>query len=307
MLAYIIRRLVLVIPIVLGVTLVVFIILHTMPGDPAQVMAGLDSSKEVLERIRNDLGLDQPLPIQYLTFLKNIFIHGDLGYSFRTRRPVSAEIKGRLENTLVLAGAAITLAILIGMICGIMCALRHNSKLDRFFTVISMVGLSTPTFWSGLLLIMLFSVSLGWFPAGGMSGVKSIFLPAVTLALPISAVITRIVRTSLLDVLHENYIRTAKAKGLSPLRVVLRHALKNSLIPTTTVMGLQFGYLLGGSVVVEMVFSWPGMGQLIITAILGRDYSMVQGAIIVMALLFILINLIVDILYTYLDPRIQYD
>jgi ABC-type dipeptide/oligopeptide/nickel transport system permease component len=307
MVAYILRRIILIIPIVLGVTLVSFIILHSIPGDPAEVIAGLDGSKEILEKIRADLGLDKPLPIQYLVFIKNILIHGDFGYSYRTQRPVSQEIKGRFINSMKLGVTAIVIAILIGLICGTLSAIKENSKLDRFFTISSLISLSTPTFWSGLLLIIFFSVYLKWLPAGGMSGLKSYILPAIALGLPASAVIIRMVRTSLLEVLHENYIRTAKAKGLSPLRVILRHALKNALIPTVTVVGLQFGWLLGGTVVVETVFSWPGMGQLIITGILGRDYPMVQGAITVLAFTFILINLFVDILYTYLDPRIQYE
>ncbi len=307
MTAYIFRRLILVIPILLGVTLLVFIILRSIPGDPAQVIAGFDSSEEILKRIRTDLGLDQPLPAQYLIFVKNIFLHGDLGYSFRTRRPVSEEIKGRFLNTAILAVAALTLAVFTGLFCGILSAIKHNSSIDRLFTVSSLITLSIPTFWSGLLFILLFSVDLGWLPAGGMAGLKSLFLPAITLGLPASAVITRIARTSLLEVLHENYIRTARAKGLSRIRIIVKHALKNSLVPTITVVGLQLGHLLGGAVIVETVFSWPGMGQLVVTGILGRDYPMVQGAIIVMASTFIFINLFVDILYTYLDPRIQYE
>ena len=307
MIAYILRRFILTIPILLGVTLVTFIILHSIPGDPAQVIAGLDATEEVLKRMRIDLGLDKPLPIQYLLFVEKVLIHGDLGYSYRTRRPVFQEIKGRFPNTLILGAAALTIAIVVGMFCGILCSIKHNSKLDRFITISTLIGLSTPTFWSGLLFIMFFSVYLGWFPAGGMAGPRSIILPAITLGLPASSVITRMVRTSLLEVLHENYIRTAKAKGLSTINVILKHALRNALIPTVTIIGLQFGYLLGGSVVVETVFSWPGMGQLIITGILGRDYSMVQGAILVFALSFILINLFVDILYSYLDPKIHYE
>ena len=306
MIAYVIRRLILVIPILFGVTLVVFIILHSMPGDPAQVIAGLDGSEEVLDRIRKDLGLDRSLPVQYLSLMKSIFIRGDLGYSYRTRQAVSVEIKRRYVNTGMLGASAIVVAVLVGVPCGIVCAVRHN-WMDRLLAIVSLIGLSTPAFWSGLILIILFSVYLGWLPAGGKSGFRSILLPAITLAIPAAGVIARMVRTSLLEVLRENYIRTAKAKGLPQLQVVLKHGLRNALIPTITVIGLQVGYLLGGSVVVETVFSWPGLGQLIITGILGRDYPMVQGAILVMALTFILINLLVDLLYTYLDPRIQYE
>lgn len=307
MIFYIIRRFILIIPIVFGVTLVTFIILHSIPGDPAQVIAGLDGTEEVLKKIRSDLELDKPLPTQYFTFLKRFLIHGDLGYSYRTRRPVLEEIKARFPNTVMLAGAGLTIAIFIGMLCGIICAIKHNSKLDRILTFSTLIGIATPTFWSGILFIILFSVYLGWFPAGGMDGPRSIILPAIALALPAAAVITRMVKVSLLEVLHENYIRTAKAKGLSPVRVIFRHALKNALIPTVTVIGLQFGYLLGGAVIVETVFSWPGMGQLVVLGILGRDYSMVQGTILIIALTFVLINLFVDVLYTYLDPRIQYE
>jgi ABC-type dipeptide/oligopeptide/nickel transport system permease component len=284
-----------------------FIILRSIPGDPAEIIAGLDGNQEVFEKIRTDLGLDKPLPLQYLIFIKNIFTHGDLGYSYRTRRPVTLEIKERFLHTAILGAAAMVFAFFIGVLLGILCAVNHNSKLDHLFTTTTLVGLSTPTFFSGILLIMFFSIYLRWVPAGGMFGPKSIILPAIALGLPGLAVITRMVRTSLLEVLHENYIRMAKAKGLSPVRVILKHALRNALIPTVTVLGLQVGYVLGGSVVVETVFSWPGMGQLVITGILGRDYTMVQGAIIVMAFCFIIINLLVDILYTYLDPRIKYE
>ena len=304
MVAYILHRVLIIIPIFFGVTLVSFVILHSMPGDPAEMIAGIDTNKEVVDRIKKELGLDQPLPVQYLMFMKNI-LKGDFGYSFRTRQPVSHELKGRILNTLVLGALAIGLATLFGVPSGILCALGHNSGLDRFFVISTLFGLSTPMFWSGLLFIMFFSVYLGWFPAGGMSGARSIVLPAITLGLPAAAVITRMVRASLLEVFHENYIRTARAKGLSMARVTLRHALKNALIPVITVVGLQFGYLLGGSVVVETVFSWPGMGQLVIIGILGRDYPMVQGAIIVLSFFFLAINLVVDILYTALDPRIK--
>lgn len=294
------------IPILLGVTMVSFIILHSMPGDPAQVIAGLDTSEKILERIRSDLGLDKPLPVQYLIFINNI-AHGNLGYSYRTRRQVLEELKARFPNTALLGTTALSLAISIGVFFGALAAIKQNTIIDRCVSIFFLIGLSTPAFWLGLLLIVFFSVYLGWFPAGGMGGARSLLLPAITLGLPAAAVISRMVRTSLLEVLHENYIRTAKAKGLSPAAIILKHALKNALIPAVTVIGLQFGYLLGGTVIVETVFSWPGMGMLVITAILGRDYPMVQGAIITLAFTFIFINLLVDIIYTYLDPRIQYE
>lgn len=305
MTAYIIRRIILIIPTLLGVTLLSFVILHSMPGDPAQVLAGADPSKEIIERIRKDLGLDKPLIIQYLIFIKNLS-RGDLGYSYRTRRPVIKELKGRLPNTAILGGTAIILAIIIGMVLGTFAAIKQNSIIDRLINIFLLIGLSTPAFWTGLLLIIFFSVYLRWFPAGGMTDTRSIILPSITLAFPVATVISRMVRTSLLEVLQENYIRTAKAKGLSPIRVILNHALRNALIPTVTVVGLQFGYLLGGTVIVETVFNWPGMAQLVVTGILGRDYLTVQGAILTLAFAFIFINLFVDITYTYLDPRIRY-
>ena len=200
MAAYLIRRILLIIPIILGVTLVSFLILHSIPGDPAEVIAGLDGTKEVLERIRGDLGLDKPLPIQYLVFIRNILIHGDFGYSYRTQQPVSREIKGRFFNSLKLGVTAIVFAIFIGLLGGTLSAVKENSKVDRFFTISSLISLSIPTFWSGLLLMIFFSVRLGWFPAGGMDGPRSYFLPVVTLGLPASAVIIRMVRTSLLEV-----------------------------------------------------------------------------------------------------------
>jgi len=306
MTAYIIRRIILMIPLVLGITLVSFIILHSMPGDPAEMIAGVDTSPEVIERIRKDLGTDQPLYIQYFIFLKNL-LRGDLGYSYRTQQPVSKELKQRLPYTAMLGIAALTLSTLVGVLFGVLAAVRKDSMFDRITTGFFLIGLSTPIFWAGLLFIILFSVYLGWLPAGGYAGLRSVLLPAITLAIHASAVTSRMVRTSLLEVLHENYIRTAKSKGLSPVRVIFKHALRNALIPTVTVIGLQAGYLIGGTVVIETVFSWPGMGQLIITGIVGRDYLMVQGAVVVLAFAFIFINLFVDILYTYLDPRIKYD
>jgi peptide/nickel transport system permease protein len=294
------------IPLIIGITLISFILLNCMPGDPAETIAGLDTSMETVERIRHDLGLDKPIHIQYLIFLGNIF-RGNMGYSFRTRQPVAEELMRRIPYTAMLGAVALPFSAFFGILFGLIAVLKRESVFDRIITVIFIIGLSTPSFWSGLLFIIFFAVYLGWFPAGGYAGFPSIILPGITLAIPGAAVVSRMVRVSLLEVLGENYVRTAKAKGLSPFRVMVRHALRNALIPTVTVLGLQVGNLLGGTVVVEVVFGWPGMGQLIVTAIYGRDYMMAQGAIMLLAFGFTSINLIVDILYTYLDPRIKYD
>ena len=294
------------IPLILGITLVSFIILHSMPGDPAEMIAGMDTTEEIIQKIRKDLELDKPLHIQYLTFITNIF-RGNMGYSFRTRQPVLQELKKRIPYTAMLGAAALIISTFLGLLFGVIAAIMRDSVFDRVTTVFFLIGLSTPSFWAGLLFIIFFAVYLGWLPAGGYAGFRSVILPAITLSIPAAAVISRMVRTSLLEVLNENYVRTAKAKGLAPFRVIVRHALRNALIPAVTVIGLQVGYLLGGTVVVETVFSWPGMGQLIVTAIYGRDYMMVQGAIMLLAFTFICVNLLVDLLYTYLDPRIKYD
>jgi peptide/nickel transport system permease protein len=305
MIAYITRRLLLMFPLLLGITLITFLILHAMPGDPAETLAGMETTGEIVERIRHDLGLDKPPTTQYFIFLKNL-LKGDFGYSYRTRQPVMNELIKRLPYTFMLAGASLGVAIIAGFLLGILSAINRDSIIDRIISMILLVGLSTPTFWIGLLFILFFAVNLGWFPAGGYSGLRSLIMPAMTMAIPVTAIISRLVRTSLLEVLGENYIKTAMAKGVPPFQIITRHALRNALIPVVTVVGLLSGEMLGGSVVVETVFGWPGMGQTIVTALYARDYMMVQGAILLLATAFILINIFVDILYTYLDPRINY-
>lgn len=293
------------IPLILGVTLISFIILHSMPGDPAETLAGLETTGEIVEKIRSDLGLDKPVTVQYFIFLKNL-LKGDFGYSYRTRQPVIQELIGRLPHTFMLAFTSLFLATFIGVLLGIISAVNRNSFIDHFISLFLLLGLSAPTFWIGLLLILFFAVHLGWLPAGGYAGLQSLILPALTLAIPATAIISRMVRISLLEVLGENYIRTAKAKGVRPFVIIIRHALRNALVPVVTVVGLMTGELLGGSVIVESVFGWPGMGQTIVTALYSRDYMMAQGAIIILATAFIFVNIVVDILYTYLDPRIKY-
>ncbi len=306
MISYVIRRLLMVIPILLGITLVSFMILQLVPGDPAQIILGLEAEPEQLDALRQKLGLDKPVLVQYAVFLKNT-LKGDLGESIRTRNDVVAEIWPRFLNTLRLTVTSILLATIIGLIVGCIAAMRQNTKVDYIVMAGVLLGISTPTFWSGLLIILVFSVNLGWFPAGGATGFASLVLPAVTLAAPAAAMTARMARSSLLEVFRQDYIRTARAKGQKESKVIYKHALRNALIPTLTVVGLQFGYLMGGAVLVETIFTWPGLGRLLVDAIFNRDYPVVQGGIMIFAFSFVIVNLIVDILYAYLDPRISYE
>ena len=306
MISYMVRRLLMVIPILLGITLVSFTILQLVPGDPAQIILGLEAEPEQLDALRHELGLDKPVIVQYAIFLKNT-LKGDLGESIRTRNDVVAEIWPRFLNTLRLTVTSILLATIIGLAVGCLAAMRQNTKVDYLVMAGVLLGISTPTFWSGLLIILVFSVYLGWFPAGGATGFASLVLPAVTLAAPAAAMTARMARSSLLEVFRQDYIRTARAKGQKESKVIYKHALRNALIPTLTVVGLQFGYLMGGAVLVETIFTWPGLGRLLVDAIFNRDYPVVQGGIMIFAFSFVMVNLIVDILYAYLDPRISYE
>jgi ABC-type dipeptide/oligopeptide/nickel transport system permease component len=281
-------------------------ILQLVPGDPAQIILGLEAEPEQLDALRQKLGLDKPVLVQYAVFLKNT-VKGDLGESIRTRNDVVAEIWPRFLNTLRLTVTSILLATVIGLVVGCIAAMRQNTKVDYLVMAGVLLGISTPTFWSGLLIILVFSVYLGWFPAGGATGFASLVLPAVTLAAPAAAMTARMARSSLLEVFRQDYIRTARAKGQKESKVIYKHALRNALIPTLTVVGLQFGYLMGGAVLVETIFTWPGLGRLLVDAIFNRDYPVVQGGIMIFAFSFVIVNLIVDILYAYLDPRISYE
>jgi peptide/nickel transport system permease protein len=294
------------IPTLIGITLVSFLILQLVPGDPARVIAGLEADEEAVQSIRVELGLDKPILVQYALFLKNT-IKGNFGQSIRTQNDVTAEVWPRFINTLKLALVSTLFAILVGIPLGTIAATRHNSLLDYITMATVLLGVSTPTFWSGLIMILMFSVYLGWFPPGGAHGFLSIVLPAITLAAPSAAIIARMTRSSMLEVLKQDYIKTARAKGQVESRVVFDHALKNALIPTVTIVGLQFGYLMGGAILVETIFTWPGLGRLIVNSILTRDYPVVQASVIVFSLSFVFTNLAVDLLYKYLDPRISYD
>jgi peptide/nickel transport system permease protein/oligopeptide transport system permease protein len=276
-----------------------------LPGDPAQVLAGQMASQEDIKNIRQQLGLDKPVFVQYGLFLSRL-AKLDLGRSARTQNPVIKEIWARLPNTVLLAVTAITLACLFGIPAGIISAVRPYTWIDYLFTSMALFGISMPVFWLGLMLIVIFSLVLHWLPAGGIGSWKHVILPSFTLAAFVVAFITRITRASMIETLSQDYTTTARSKGLKEQVVIVKHALKNALIPIITVVGLQFGLLLGGAVLTETVFAWPGLGRLIVDSILARDYPVIQGTILIFGLLYILVNLVVDLLYAFIDPRIRY-
>lgn len=303
---YIVQRLFYTLPVMLVVSLIVFGILHIAPGDPATMLAGEDARPEDVAAIRANYGLDQPLHIQYAVWLANA-LHGDLGRSIVTRRPVLNEVLARLPSTIELAFSALLIAVLAGMAVGIISATRQYSLLDHATMVLALLGISVPVFWLGLVLIFIFSAELRWFPTGGTGTLQQLILPAFTLGAASTAIIARMTRSSMLEVIGQDYVRTARAKGLVEETVILRHALKNALIPVVTVIGLQFGYLLAGAVITETVFSRPGLGRLLVSSITSRDFPVVQGTLVLLSVSFVLINLLVDILYGFLDPRIRYE
>ncbi|MGH7264844.1 MAG: ABC transporter permease [Candidatus Rokuibacteriota bacterium] len=288
-----------------GVSIIVFLMVRVLPGDPARVIAGLLASEEDVQRLRVELGLDRPLHVQYGVFLSRL-VRGDLGKSARTSAPVIEELTPRLRATVGLAGLSAGLAAVLGIAAGTLAASRPYSRFDYLLSLVTLFGLSMPVYWLGLMLIVVFAIQLNWLPAAGAEGPTSVILPALTLAAFSVALIARMTRSSMLEVLGEDYVRTARAKGLAESWIVARHALKNALIPIVTVVGLQFGSLLGGAVLTESVFGWPGMGLLLIESIFSRDYAMVQGIVLVFSFLFIVTNLAVDLLYGIIDPRIHY-
>jgi len=306
MIYYIIRRLLMLIPTLIGITFVSFLILQLVPGDPARVIAGIEAEEEVVEAIRESLGLHKPIIVQYWMFVKNV-AKGDFGESIRTKRRVIDEVWPRFLNTVRLSLVSIVIAFFVGITIGTIAGVYRNSAIDYSTMVLILLGISTPSFWSGLLFILVFSVYLGWLPAGGFTGIQSVVLPAITLAAGPAAMTARMARASILDVLRQDYIKTALAKGQKESKVIYKHALKNALIPTVTIIGLQFGYLIGGAVLVETIFTWPGLGRLIVQSIDSRDYPVVQGGVLIFASSFVFINLAVDILYTYIDPRVTYE
>ncbi|MFW6364337.1 MAG: ABC transporter permease [Spirochaeta sp.] len=302
---YILRRIILTVPVILGVSVIVFAIIRFIPGDPARAIAGVQATPQYIEQVRVRYGLDQPLHVQYGLFASGV-IRGDLGQSTFSRRPVAAEIGERFPRTMLLASLSLIVATLVGVSAGIVSSTRRNSMFDNISMILALVGVAAPVFWLALMFQLFFSVQLGMLPATGIGTWRHVILPSITLGLASAALMARITRSSMLDVLRQDFITTARAKGLGERIVIYKHALKNALIPVVTVLGLQFGILLGGAVLTETVFAWPGIGRLLVDAILRRDYPVVQGTILFLAFLFVLINLIVDIIYAYLDPRIHY-
>ncbi len=314
--AYVARRLLLAIPVLLGVSVLVFGVLHLAPGDPAAIMLGAQATREDVERLRRDLGLDQPLPVQYLRWMSHV-VRGDLGRSIPLGREVLPEVLLRFKATLTLTAGALLVAVVIGVPAGILSATRQYTWLDKAAMGIAVTGQSLPVFWTGIMLIIAFAMSLRWFPSAGMTspygggGVGDVLwhlvLPAVTLGTASAAALARLTRSSVLEIVRLDYVRSARAKGLAERGVILRHVLKNAVNPIITVLGIQVGYLLGGAILTETVFSWPGLGSMMVRAIQARDYPLVQGGVLLIATTFVVVNLLVDLLYAVFDPRIRYE
>ncbi len=305
MLRYVARRLIAAVPTLVGVSLVVFLLVHLLPGDPARVIAGLLASDEDVARIRHQLGLDEPLPVQLGLYFGRLVV-GDLGLSARTSQPVLGEVLARLPHTIELAVTSVVLATVVGIAAGVLAAAKRGTRVDYVISAATLFGVSMPVYWLGLMLIVVFAIQLRLLPAAGSESPESIVLPSLTLASFSVALIARMTRSSVLEVLLHDYVRTARAKGLRERFVLSRHALRNAFLPILTVVGLQFGALLGGAVLTETVFGWPGIGQLLVDSIFARDYPVVQGIVLSFSLLFILVNLVVDVLYAYVDPQIHY-
>lgn len=310
MLKYTVRRLLTMIFPLICVSFITFSMMHLVPGDPALIVAGHKYGDQVgvetLELVREELGLNKHLLIQYSAWLKNL-LKGDLGYSYTTDLPVWDEILNRLQATIELAFAAMLIALLISIPLGIYAALKHNAIADNVSMLIAISGASMPNFWLGIILISFFSIKLGWLPVYGRQGLASILLPAITLGTSAAGVLTRLVRSSMLEIMNQDYIKTAYSKGLNEGIIISKHALKNAFIPVLTIIGLQFGALLEGAVVVEVIFSWPGMGRLLIDAIFARNIPVIQGCILFITIIYLFINLLVDILYAWLNPKINYE
>jgi len=324
---YIVRRILNLIPVLVGVSLIVFMMVHISPGDPVRIMLGEDASPEEVERLREVYGLDQPLHIQYGRWVGNV-VQGDLGTSIRRGRPVTGLILGRLGATMELAVVSLLLATLISIPLGVIAAIKQDSWVDFFSMVLALLGVSMPPFWIGLMLLIYIALHVDFFPlfgrglamgeaiqylfaegsfAGFYESIRYLILPAISLGTAGAAVLTRLTRSSMLDVLREDYIRTARSKGLRERVVVFKHAFRNALLPVVTIWGLQLGFLMGGAVITETVFAWPGVGRLIVDAINQRDFPIVQAGTLMLAVVFSVVNLLVDLSYAYLDPRIRYD
>ncbi|MGP4079360.1 nickel ABC transporter permease [Pseudalkalibacillus sp. R45] len=313
MISLILRRLLQLVLLLFGISFIVFMSMHISPGDPASIIGGPTATESDIEAIRDNLGLNDPVLVQYGNYIAGV-LQGDLGFSYQSKESVSEAILTRFPNTLNLAIASMIVAVVIGVTAGIISALKQNSWLDISSTTVALAGISIPNFWLGTILILIFAVNLQWLPVGGLSapfytfeGVKQLILPAITLGTGSAAMIARMSRSTMLEVIRADFIRTARAKGVKEKSVVWIHALRNAMIPVITVIGLNFGFLLGGTIITEQVFAINGVGRLMIEAIAARDFPMVQGSVLLVATLFVLVNLIVDIVYAFIDPRISYD
>jgi ABC-type dipeptide/oligopeptide/nickel transport system permease component len=304
--SYVVRRLLLIIPVLFVLSILVFLMIEAIPGDAAARLAGLEGTGADVVSIRHELGLDQPLPVQYVQFLGRI-VRLDMGRSFITNIPVSRLLADAFPATIELALASLILALPLGIALGTLGAVRHDTPWDTLATAVAVAGISMPGYWLGLLLIWVLAVQVGWFPTSGRDGILSVVLPATTLSGVTMPIVARMTRSSVLEVLSQEFVRTARAKGLNEQVVLGRHVLRNAAIPVVTVIGLQIGYLFGGSVITETVFAWPGVGRLVVEAIRNRDVPVVQGVIMAIALIFLVVNFVVDVSYAFIDPRIRYE
>ena len=302
---YLLRRILAMIPVGLGVTFLLFSLLYLTPGDPARIVLGDEASEESIQEFRHEHHLDRSLPVRYGMFIYDAVVHQDMGRSFMTRRPVIGEVLNTFPVTLKLATGSIVIATVLGLGFGIVCAVKQYSIFDNISMVVAMLGISVPLFYLGLLLILWFSVRLQWLPSSGFDTLSQRILPWITLSATSMSIITRMTRSSMLEVIRSDYIRTARAKGQTERVIILKHALRNALIPIITIVGIQFGHLLGGAILTESVFSIPGMGRLAVEAIKARDYPIVQGAVLYIAMAYVVINLLVDLLYAWVDPKLR--
>ncbi|MCD8510545.1 MAG: ABC transporter permease [Bacillus sp. (in: Bacteria)] len=301
---YIINRILSGIVVLFGISVFSFLLIHFVPGDPVKIMLGINATPESIENLRNHLGLNEPLWFQYGQYMANVF-QGDFGTSIKTGRPVLTEIVERFPETVKLAAVGLTIAVVIGITVGIIAAKYKDTFIDSLFTGFATLGISIPSFWLGLLLIIVFSVQLRWFPIADGTSMRDVILPAFTLGVVASTMISRVTRNGMVEVLNNEYIRTAKAKGLDERYILFHHALRNVLIPVVTLVGLQMAALLGGTVIIEQVFNWPGLGTLAVGAIMSRDFPVIQGTILFMGVVYVTINILVDILYSIIDPRVD--
>lgn len=301
---FIITRLAGAIVVVFGVVTLVFFLIHLVPGDPAEFMLGEYARPADLAGMRVSMGLDKPLLVQYLLYIKSVLVL-DFGDSFLYQKPVTEIISVKLPASAELAIASLIVAVLIAVPLGVVAAVKKDTWIDRGAMAFSLLGVSIPNFWLGPLLILMFSLGMGWFPVSGREGWSSLVLPAITLGTALAAILSRMIRSSLLEVLNEDYIRTAHAKGLSRFQVIIKHGLRNALLPVITIVGIQLGALLGGAVITETVFAWPGIGKLTVDAIMSRDYPMVQACILFISLFYVMVNIVTDLIYVWIDPRIR--